>query len=258
MREEGAQAFEARLASALPLSDYFIRELSSRVDMASVDGRARLVELARPLVRRIPSDVYRELLVTQLAEAVRMSASRLGELLGSDEPTPVGRSEAYAPRSFSRSASGPAPSAGRGNLVRQAVTLLVHFPAAAAGATADDIDALAAIDRPGMALLAELLLQMREDPPASTAALLERWRDRPAHASLSKLAVLECLVVDAAQATAELQSAISRMIHEESPARRLDALSAKARDDVLTEQEKLELQGLLRAKGQTGRAAPAK
>jgi len=258
VREEGAQAFEARLASALPLSDYFIRELSSRVDMASVDGRARLVELARPLVRRIPSDVYRELLVTQLAEAVRMSASRLGELLGSDEPTPVGRSEAYAPRSFSRSASGPAPSAGRGNLVRQAVTLLVHFPAAAAGATADDIDALAAIDRPGMALLAELLLQMREDPPASTAALLERWRDRPAHASLSKLAVLECLVVDAAQATAELQSAISRMIHEESPARRLDALSAKARDDVLTEQEKLELQGLLRAKGQTGRAAPVK
>jgi DNA primase len=258
VQEEGAQAFEARLASALPLSDYFIRELSSRVDMASVDGRARLVELARPLVRRIPSDVYRELLVTQLAEAVRMSASRLGELLGSDEPVPAGRSEAHAPRSFSRSASGPAPSAGRGNLVRQAVTLLVHFPAAAAGATADDIDALAAIDRPGMALLAELLLQVREDPPASTAALLERWRNRPEHASLSKLAVLECLVVDAAQATAELQSAVSRLIHEESPARRLDALSAKARDDVLTEQEKLELQGLLRAKGQTGRAAPVK
>jgi DNA primase len=126
------------------------------------------------------------------------------------------------------------------------------------GAGADDIDALAVIDRPGMALLAELLTQVREDPPASTAALLERWRDRPEHASLSKLALVECLVGDAAQATAELASALSRLIHEESPARRLDALLAKAREDVLTAQEKLELQGLLRAKGQTGRGTPAK
>ena len=54
VREEGAEAFEARLATALPLSDYLIRELSARSDPSSVDGRARLVELARPLIRRIP------------------------------------------------------------------------------------------------------------------------------------------------------------------------------------------------------------
>ena len=54
VQEEGAEAFEARLANALPLSDYLIRELSSRADVASVDGRAKLVELARPLVRAHP------------------------------------------------------------------------------------------------------------------------------------------------------------------------------------------------------------
>ena len=86
VRAEGATAFEARLASALPLADYLLSELSSRVDTASVDGRARLVELARPLLRRIPSDVYRELLTTQLAEAVRMPAARLAELLAGGEP----------------------------------------------------------------------------------------------------------------------------------------------------------------------------
>ena len=64
VREEGAAGFEARLAAATPLADYLISELSSRVEMASVDGKARLVELARPLIRRIPSEVYRELLVT--------------------------------------------------------------------------------------------------------------------------------------------------------------------------------------------------
>ncbi len=74
VREEGKEAFEARLAGAMPLSEYLIRELSSRVETGSVDGRAKLVELARPLVRKIPSDVYRELLVNQLAEVVGMSA----------------------------------------------------------------------------------------------------------------------------------------------------------------------------------------
>ena len=70
VREEGQAGFEQRLAEAIPLSEYLIRELSSRVETGSVDGRAKLVELARPLVRKIPSDVYRELLVNQLAEVV--------------------------------------------------------------------------------------------------------------------------------------------------------------------------------------------
>jgi DNA primase len=256
VREEGAEAFEARLATALPLADYFIRELSSRVDMASVDGRAKLVELARPLVRRIPSDVYRELLITQLAEAIRMPAGRLSELLGAADA--AGRSDALAPRPAGRPLIGPGLIAGRGNLVRQAITLLVHHPAAAGGATAGDIEALALIERPGIALLAELLAQIREEPPASTGGLLERWRDRPEHASLAKLAALECLVADADQATGELRSALSRLIHEESPAHRLDRLLEKARDDALTDPEKLELQGLLRAKGQSRRPPPAK
>ena len=68
VREKVPPAFEARLASATPLSDYLIDELSSRVDMTASTASARLVELARPLIREIPSDVYRELLVTQLAE----------------------------------------------------------------------------------------------------------------------------------------------------------------------------------------------
>ena len=152
VREEGREAFETRLADAMPLSEYLIRELSSRVETGSVDGRARLVELARPLVRRIPSDVYRELLVNQLAGVVGMAPARLGELLGAgDGPAPAaapgGPRQAasradipiqiqgvmVAPAACRARAPDSSPNAapGRGNLVRQAVTLLVHHPAAA-------------------------------------------------------------------------------------------------------------------------------
>ena len=242
--EEGAQAFEARIGTAVPLSDYLIGELAGRCDVASVDGRARLVELARPLIRRIPSEVYRELLTGELASVVGMSAARLTELLGAtaDEgarPGPVRR----AP--LSRAPAG-LQMAGRGNLVRQAISLLVHHPSAAG--TAADLEALATVDRPGVPLLLALLTQLREDPAASTAVLLERWRDRPDHGPLARLAAAECLVADPAAAAAELGSAIARLVAEDTPARRLDALLAQARDVGLSDPEKHELQELLRAR----------
>ena len=151
----------------------------------------------------------------------------------------------------------PQPVAGRGNLVRQAVTLLVHFPGAADAISADELDGVAEIDRPGIPLLTELLAQLREDPAASTGAVLERWRDRPEHASLSKLAAAVCIAPDAAGAAAELKSALNRLITEESPVRRLDELMAQARDGTLSDVEKQELAGLLRTKGQVGRRPPA-
>jgi DNA primase len=274
VREEGAERFEARLANAEPLSAYLIRELASRVETDSVDGRAKLVELARPLVRRIPSEVYRELLVSQLAEVVRMPAARLGTLLGQAEAAdPTGARAGtdatadrgtHGPGSYRRnevSGARPRPAtmttapAGRGNLVRQAVTLLVHYPGAAQVVGGEQIEAVAAIDRPGISLLTELLAQLREDPPANTAAVLERWRDRPEHTSLAKLALAACLAPDVTGAAAELKSALNRLITEESPARRLDELLCKARETELDDAEKQELQALLQARGQAGRRA---
>jgi DNA primase len=269
VREEGRAGFEQRLADAIPLSEYLIRELSARVETGSVDGRAKLVELARPLVRKIPSDVYRELLINQLAEVVGMPAARLQALLGGAEGAEnlspnaaAARSPSASRNSFSeRNSSGyerpsglggarfgasHASAPGRGNLVRQAVTLLVHYPAAARAVSAQQIEAVAAIERAGIALLAELLTQLREDPPASTAGVLERWRDRPEQASLAKLASAVCIAPDAAGAAAELISALNRLITDESPVRRLDELMSKARDSALDEAEKQELQGLLR------------
>jgi DNA primase len=252
VQAEGTEAFDARLASALPLSDYLIRELASRSDVASVDGRARLVEMARPLVRRIPSDVYRELLVGQLAEAVRMPPGRLAELLEADVQAPASlRGDAGASRP-----SRPAPAvAGRGNLVRQAISLLVHHPAA--GARIPVVEALEGLDRPGVPLLLELLAQLREDPVSSTAGLLERWRGRPEYAPLARLAAGECLVPDADAAVPEIRSSLERLVSDHA-LDRLQALQDKAGSEPLSAEEKAELQGLLRSRVQSTRSPGAK
>ncbi|MBC7984740.1 MAG: DNA primase [Candidatus Obscuribacterales bacterium] len=244
--EEGREVFEKRLDTALALSDYFIRELSSRCD-STVDGRAQLAEMAKPLVQKIVQGVYRELLIDALAKVVGMPTERLlARLDGNVQPA--------HPSHAGREISQALPlSAGRRNLVRQAIHLLVHFPNAAL--PLDEIPGgLTAIDRPGVPLLLELLANLQAAPCPSTGALLERWRDRPDHVALAKLAQLECSLPDAKAASKELAGALERLLAEEQ-LRRTDELLNKHAKVPLTDAENQELQRLLRTKASSSRAA---
>src|SRR5688572_25237911 len=71
--EEGRETFERRIAAAVPLSEYLARELAAQTDLTHADGRARFAEAARPLLARVPAGVFRELLLTRVAETVRLS-----------------------------------------------------------------------------------------------------------------------------------------------------------------------------------------
>jgi len=250
--EEGREKFEARLDAALALSDYFIRELSSRSDIATVDGRARMAESAKPLIARIPPGVFRELLVDELGKIIGLSGDRLALLLDTGATpsrgaiTPgLGAERGSAPYRPGPTA-GPPSSAGRRNLVRQAVHLLVHFPQAAPAAV--NLDQLSLVDRPGIPLLIELLDSLTANPCPTTGALLERWRDKPDHASLSRLAAVECHVPDGKGAARELTDALRRLTEEDQPNRRTDELLSKASRVPLTQAESQELQDILSAK----------
>ena len=81
VQNHSAAAFEEAMNQALALSDFLVTELASQVDMESVDGRARLAELAKPLVSKIPEGVYKELLIERLADEVGLDAAKLQALL---------------------------------------------------------------------------------------------------------------------------------------------------------------------------------
>jgi len=241
--KEGREAFEARLGGALPLSEYLVEQLASQVDLQHLDGRARLAELAKPLLKRIPAGVYRELLIDRLARQVGMPAGKLAVLLL--EPD-----EARAATAPQRPAASATLAAGRGSLVRQAITLLLNHPDAATPITG--AEELAQSVRPGAALLAELIRELKTRPAPHKAAVLERWRDRPEGTHLLKLAAAECLVTDPKAAARDVQVTIDRIRRESGPSRRTDELLRKAEESGLTSQEKLELQALLRMRGTRG------
>jgi DNA primase len=240
--EEGGSGFEARLKDAVPLSRYLIEHLSQQVDLSNVDGRAKLKALAQPLFARMPAGVYRELLADALAAQIHMPAAKLKAMLMVGTPAPSPQKAEPARRNRGRI------SVGRGNLLTQAIVLVLHHPTAARAIK--DPTALESLTRPGIAVLKDLLEQAREAVSPTTAVLLERWRDRPEYHRLADLAQADPLVADAAAATKELAMAVEKLLEEAGPGRRMDELLRKAAETGLNYDEKAELTMLLKSRGQ--------
>jgi len=240
--KEGKEAFEARLAGALPLSEYLVQHLAGAIDISHADGKARFVAEARPLLERMPEGPYRELLLDRLAEAIGVSAERFLKIVG---PMTTPDSSIPAPAQAPPRSPRTARSTGRGSLVRQAVQTLLHFPATVARIPATEIEALGSLDEPGVEILVQLLEGVRQQPAASTAQLLERWRDHPAADRLGRLAAEASIVPDEAAALDELRTAL-RKLAQGAAAAELDALIAKESGNGLSPEERDRLRELLR------------
>jgi DNA primase len=262
---EGREAFEARLKTALQLSEYLLQHLTADIDLAHDEGRAKLKALATPLFAKIPAGIYRELLADRLATTIRMPATKLKEYLfaaaavgrtaqpaepnaGGHGQTMLGKVRADAGRGGVGHNGAGRSSVGRGNLLSQAIALVLHHPAAARQVS--QIEALAKLDRPGVSVLKELLEEAAAMSEPSTAMLLERWRGRPEHRRLCELALGgQDLVADPAGTAKELQMAVEKLLEEYGPGRRMDDLLRKAEEMGLNSDEKTELTLLLKAKG---------
>ncbi len=257
---EGAAAFEARLKSALPLSEYLVRQLVSEVEVTEVGGRAKLAALAAPKFARMPDGVYRDLTLDRLAAEVRMPPMKLREHLEAAGRSDGSRTAAAGPAAAGTAADfergeptrtrGARMSAGRGNLLSQAIGLVLHHPAAARAV--DARQALAGVDLAGIGVLNELLDQAGEMTQPTTAMLLERWRERPEYRRLTELALAPAMVGEASGAAKELQMAIQKLVEHHGPGRRMNELLRKAEEMGLNYDEKTELSLLLKSKARPG------
>lgn len=232
VRKEGKDGFEKRLREATPLSEYFFGELSHDVDMANLDGRARLAERARPLIARLPDGAFRDLMAQELE---KRSGARA-----------VLEAEPGARRAVQR------PVAVQRSLVRSAISLLLAQPG-----MADQIDkpyGFLRLDKPGVELLAELLDLARSRPGINPAMLVEHFAERPEYPALQKLMATTVVGEPETQQT-EFFDALVRMEQQAIDQRR-EALVNKSREGALDSAEKAELRGLLAARAPSPTATP--
>jgi DNA primase len=223
VRKEGKAGLEARLAQATPLSEFFFAEVGHDVNLASIDGKARLAERARPLLAQIPDGAFRDLM---LAELDRRSGVQL---------------RVEAPPAAPRRA--PAKPQG-GTLLRTAVALVVQNPGFAAAIEPPHV--FSVLRQPGIPLLVELIALCRARSEISTAGILEHFEDRDELRALQKLAVMEFPGGEDAW-RAEFLDALAQL-DRQTRRQRIDELLARQAEGGLNDAEKGELRTLLAAR----------
>lgn len=175
VRREGPDSFLARIADSIPLSEFFFESLLGQVDTSHMDGRARLVELARPRLSKIPEGVFRDLMSDRLSQLSGMDTRRLKKFVGKPEEKRPAAASKGMPQGRDR------------RPVREAVMLLLHQPGLAREVASHG--ALARLELPGIPLLLEVLELLRAQPHlSSSGAIMEHFRGREEAKYLWKLA----------------------------------------------------------------------
>nr|VFK10978.1 MAG: DNA primase [Candidatus Kentron sp. LPFa] len=237
----GREAFEAELSKATSLAGFLFDHLLAQVDRSTLNGKARLIELAKPLLSRLPPGAFRELSFSHLSNLSGLDRTSLdAQIAGKKDPKRV-----QLPK---RSVRGKPASRAVPSLMRRIISLLLHNPSLAR----PEIDRahLATFALPGIPLLIEMLDVLAACPNISTGGLIEHFRDKESSGHLAKLASEEPpVLVDGLDR--ELSDAFEKL-RRLSDEQRYEYLIRKSTESPLTKEEKKEFSLLLRHAGGLG------
>jgi len=97
VRKLGREGFQKLMASAQPLSDFIFAVLQDGLDTSTLQGKARLSQLAAPMINRIGAGVFRQLMLKELARRTDMDVETLAAIHTPVIATPASPPEEMPP-----------------------------------------------------------------------------------------------------------------------------------------------------------------
>ena len=222
VRQVGQAGFEASYTNALTFSQFLFKELTRDTDLTTQEGRAKLVQTAKPLIEKIAAPALQLLIRKRLAELTGLSTAELETLLP--------RAQATAAR-----ARSPAIKARRApSLPRQLLRMVLQQPDLARGVAIEGLDD----DTLDTRTLRALLALLNRDPHITNhPAILEAFRGAPEEAVLSEVAG-ETLAWDGDfDMVQEFQGALEQL-RSSARQKRIDGLLALAKTQPLSAEQK--------------------
>ena len=232
IRENGRQAFIEAVQAAMPLDDFLFRHLDENTDLRRRDGRARLIELARPMVSRIPPGPYKELMTQKLTELSGLDNGGVVERL-------MRSNDSQAP-----AAAAKKPGAARHSPFAWLISLLLQHPELIH--KMPEMNGMAQLPHPAIPTLLKLIELLRTGEKFTTASLVERFRGSSFHQRLENLAGWDHQVPEGRlEETFAHYANRAQLFTLEA---NIDELLEKAADGGLDDEEKTRLSQFIRLK----------
>jgi DNA primase len=85
LEKYGSNAFEGLVAAAVPVFEFFFRDLCSQEDIGSVEGKVKVLEELAPRLRKIPDAVERDLYLREIARFLGIEENDVRRKMGKEE-----------------------------------------------------------------------------------------------------------------------------------------------------------------------------
>ena len=239
VREFGPEAFDEQVKEALPLTDFLLQELRSRVDLSSAEGRSRLIFDAKPLITRLQAPLLRLQLTKALAAAAQMEAREVEAACGLKPlAAPARQASAGPARGGPRRAPPPK--------VRRLLKIVLEKPAWSANLPVDVLD-VGGTEGEILRALADAV-DHGELPQGGMGMVLEHFRGTQHEAFLLDMAQeVFAEKTDENVLEREFNDHVDAL-RQDFVAQEFNALSTKARNSGLSDQEKRRYAELLAEK----------
>jgi DNA primase len=173
VRENGSEFFQKQ-ENFMPLSDYLFSTLTAKVDLNTREGRSRLIDLATPLIAKIPQGGFKQLITSDLAKIADTPVENIDPLIPRARPVHKQTRQVFK--------SGP----GTRTPVTVIIELLLTRPDLAN--LISEPKELDDIPDPGAKFLRELVELLHTSPGLNCAGIIENWRDTRYEARLRQIA----------------------------------------------------------------------
>lgn len=165
LRQEGISKWNSCVEKALPLSNFLFDTLQQQVDTRHLDGRAKLIELAKPLLKQLPSTSSYQLLMTQrLSELTQLNVKQLTKIISGEliESHPI-------------KSSLPNKTVREYSLVHQAIIYLLHKPTLSQHLAYPNEKLSGLLDE-HIKLFLQLIELIKSNPKITLGMIYEQWR----------------------------------------------------------------------------------
>jgi len=238
VRKEGVDGFIGRMQTAETLSEYFFGHFSNELNLSEMEGRAQLVNKAKPYLEKLPESIFKEMMFARLKELsgwanldVLENATTLVAKQGSKQDRKIARNRPQ--------------DGGRLSSARVAIALLVQNPRLAELIEQREID-WSGLEFSGAALFKNILQMIADKNPANAAVLMECYRDTAEEKPIKALALLDSQVADD-KIEAVFCDSLDRLLTQARESA-LTGLLNKGKTEGLDAQEKELLRKMLTAK----------
>lgn len=176
VREKSKEELLRLLKTTIPLSEFFIKQLTTNINIETMDGKAKLAKIGQELLKKMPHGIFYQLLSNKIATLAGINTEELNR---HENQTITDNMPLVSTTEAKTSINLHLP-------IQNTINILLHHPQFVS--YIEDIDSIKSIKLDGCEILQKLICLLQQQPNITLGAILEHWRNSPDFDILNKLA----------------------------------------------------------------------